>query len=50
MRLRRLHRDATYKEELGQLVVPLGRQADPATALTALLGELVPERSPAVAS
>ncbi|MGI8757846.1 MAG: transcription-repair coupling factor, partial [Acidimicrobiales bacterium] len=50
VRLRRLHRDATYKEDLGQLLVPLPRQGDPATALTALLGELVPERSPAVAS
>ncbi len=50
LRLRRLHREAIYREELGQLVVPLGRGAEPAGTLTELLGELLPERAPAVAS
>ena len=43
MRLRRLARDAIYKEEAGQLVVPLRRGEDPAGRLVALLTELVPE-------
>jgi transcription-repair coupling factor (superfamily II helicase) len=43
MRLRRLARDALYKEEAGQLVVPLRRGEDPAQRLVALLTELVPE-------
>ncbi|MDQ3462822.1 MAG: transcription-repair coupling factor, partial [Actinomycetota bacterium] len=42
IRLRRRHREAIYREEAGQLVVPLPATADPATALTALLGELLP--------
>ncbi len=50
MRLRRLHREAIYREELGQLVVPLARGVDPAVMLTGLLGELLPEQAPAVAS
>ncbi len=50
LRLRRLHREAIYREELGQLVVPLARGAEPAGTLTELLGELLPERAPAVAS
>jgi transcription-repair coupling factor (superfamily II helicase) len=45
MRLRRLARDAIYKEEAGQLVVPLRRGDDPATRLVALLTELVPAES-----
>jgi transcription-repair coupling factor (superfamily II helicase) len=43
MRLRRLARDAIYKEDAGQLVVPLRRGDDPARRLVALLTELVPE-------
>ncbi len=50
LRLRRLQRDAIYREELGQLVVPLARGADPALALTTLLATLLPEETPAVAS
>jgi transcription-repair coupling factor (superfamily II helicase) len=45
MRLRRLARDAIYKEEAGQLVVPLRRGEEPATRLVALLTELVPAES-----
>ena len=45
MRLRRLARDAIYKEEAGQLVVPLRRGDDPAARLVALLTELVPAES-----
>jgi transcription-repair coupling factor (superfamily II helicase) len=41
MRLRRLARDAIYKEDLKQLVVPLKRGVDPATQLVQLLTELV---------
>jgi transcription-repair coupling factor (superfamily II helicase) len=43
MRLRRLARDSIYKEEAGQLVVPLKRGEDPAARLVALLTELIPE-------
>jgi transcription-repair coupling factor (superfamily II helicase) len=50
IRLRRRHRDASYREEAGQLVVPLPAAADPATALTVLLAELLPPEAPAVAS
>nr|MDP9006860.1 transcription-repair coupling factor [Actinomycetota bacterium] len=50
VRLRRLHRDASYNEALGQLVFPLPRGADPVAAVCALLGELVPPPAPAVAS
>ncbi|HEV2809091.1 MAG TPA: transcription-repair coupling factor [Acidimicrobiales bacterium] len=50
VRLRRLHKDATYREELAQLVIPLPAGADPATVLTALLEELLPPDAPAVAS
>jgi hypothetical protein len=42
MRLRRLSRDAIYKEEQQQVVVPLKRGADPALFLTAFLQQLVP--------
>jgi transcription-repair coupling factor (superfamily II helicase) len=41
MRLRRLARDAIYKEDLKQLVIPLKRGVDPATQLVQLLTELV---------
>jgi transcription-repair coupling factor (superfamily II helicase) len=45
MRLRRLARDAIYKEEAGQLVIPLRRGEDAAARLVALLTELVPDAS-----
>jgi transcription-repair coupling factor (superfamily II helicase) len=50
IRLRRLAREAVYKEELRQLVVPLPRGADPATTLRELLAELVPAEEGALAS
>jgi transcription-repair coupling factor (superfamily II helicase) len=50
IRLQRLHRDAVYKEDLSQLVLPLPRGTDPASALVDLLRELVPEEEPSVAS
>ncbi len=50
LRLRRLARDALYKEELRQLVVPLPRGADVATVLRELLAELVPVEEGALAS
>ena len=50
VRLRRLHRDASYNEALGQLVIPLASGADPAAALTELLARLVPEPTASVAS
>ena len=42
MRLRRLARDAIYKEDLRQIVIPLKKNVDPATQLVAILQELVP--------
>jgi transcription-repair coupling factor (superfamily II helicase) len=42
MRLRRVSRDAIYKEDLGQIVLPLKRGADPALELVRILTELVP--------
>ncbi|MCU1381156.1 MAG: transcription-repair coupling factor [Acidimicrobiales bacterium] len=42
VRLRRLSREALYKEEQGQLVVPIRKGIDVAEALTVLLAELVP--------
>ena len=42
IRLRRLARDAVYKEEQGQLVVPLKRGVNAAYQPVALLGDLVP--------
>jgi len=51
IRLQRISRDAVYKEDLSQLVVPLRRGADPVEAVTILLAELVPaEAPPSVAS
>ncbi|MDQ3146178.1 MAG: transcription-repair coupling factor, partial [Actinomycetota bacterium] len=49
IRLRRLARDAVYKDDLGQLVVPLRKGVDVAATLTGLLSELVPSEE-AVAS
>ena len=42
MRLRRLHREATYREDLHQLVVPLATAERPAEVLRRLLEELFP--------
>ena len=42
IRLQRLWPKAVYKEEQAQVVVPLPRGADPAHALSDLLGQLVP--------
>jgi transcription-repair coupling factor (superfamily II helicase) len=42
IRLQRLSRDAVYKEDLNQLVVPVMRGADPVTAVLALIGQLLP--------
>ncbi len=50
IRLQRLLKDAVYKEDIEQLVVPLRRGADPADALVTLLGALVPEEAPPVLS
>src|SRR5438552_2055285 len=50
IRLRRLARDAVYKEDTGQLVVPLGRESDAVGRLRSLLGELVPAEPAPVAS
>ena len=46
-RLRRLAREAIYKEDLGQLVVPIPRSASsPASFLVGFLRELVPDAAP----
>jgi hypothetical protein len=50
IRLQRLYRNAVYKEDLGQLVLPLPPGTDPASALVELLGELVPTEEASVAS
>jgi transcription-repair coupling factor (superfamily II helicase) len=42
MRLKRLSKDAVYKEDAQQLVVPLRKGVDPTVQLVALLRELVP--------
>jgi len=42
IRLQRLSRDAVYKEDLGQLVVPVMRGADPLVAVLKLLEMLLP--------
>jgi transcription-repair coupling factor (superfamily II helicase) len=42
MRLRRVAKDAIYKEEIAQVVIPLKRGTDPATQLVSVLRELVP--------
>jgi transcription-repair coupling factor (superfamily II helicase) len=41
-RLRRLSRDAIYKEEARQLVVPIPRKREPADYLVEFLRELIP--------
>jgi transcription-repair coupling factor (superfamily II helicase) len=50
IRLRRLARDAVYKEDQRQLAVPLKRGTDVAAALVTLLRELVPPEAAPVAS
>jgi transcription-repair coupling factor (superfamily II helicase) len=50
IRLRRLAPSAVYKEEVGQLQVPLAKGIDPADALITLLAELVPAEAASVAS
>jgi len=42
MRLQRLARNAIFKQDLQQLVIPIPRDADPAEFLVAFLRELVP--------
>jgi transcription-repair coupling factor (superfamily II helicase) len=42
IRLKRLAPSAVYKDEVGQLIVPLAKGVDPAEALTTLIAELVP--------
>ncbi|MCU1484571.1 MAG: transcription-repair coupling factor [Actinomycetia bacterium] len=50
VRLRRLIKDALYKEEQGQLVVPIRKGNDVAEALILLLTELVPTEASSLAS
>ncbi len=45
MRLRRISKGAKYKEDLGQLVVPLPRGADASTFLAGFLRDLIPPAS-----
>jgi hypothetical protein len=42
IRLKRMVPKAVWKEDAGQLVVPLPRGSDPAADLAALLAQLVP--------
>jgi transcription-repair coupling factor (superfamily II helicase) len=42
MRLKRLARDAIYKEDQARVVLPLRRNVDPAAQVVALLRELIP--------
>jgi transcription-repair coupling factor (superfamily II helicase) len=42
MRLKRLLRDAVYKEDAGVLVVPIRKAADAVTGLAGLLQQLIP--------
>jgi hypothetical protein len=42
MRLKRLARDAIYKEDQARVVLPLRRNLDPATQVVAFLRELIP--------
>jgi transcription-repair coupling factor (superfamily II helicase) len=50
IRLQRLHPKAVYKEDLGQLVVPLPRGADPTAFLLEFLAAMVPAEDSSVAS
>jgi transcription-repair coupling factor (superfamily II helicase) len=48
-RLRRLSRDAIYKEDARQLVVPIPRKREPAAYLVEFLRELIPDEAPVAA-
>ncbi|HXW35549.1 MAG TPA: transcription-repair coupling factor, partial [Acidimicrobiales bacterium] len=50
VRLRRKHPDAVYKEDTGQLVVPLAEAGDLADELAALIRDLVPQERQAFES
>src|SRR5438105_4608333 len=50
IRLQRLYKEAVYKEELSQLVLPLPRGTDPAPFLVEALHELVPAEEASVVS
>ncbi|HZQ27629.1 MAG TPA: transcription-repair coupling factor, partial [Acidimicrobiales bacterium] len=50
IRLQRLHPKAVYKEDIGQIVLPVARGADPAEFLVAFLRDLVPAEAGSVAS
>ncbi|MDP8937594.1 MAG: DEAD/DEAH box helicase, partial [Actinomycetota bacterium] len=50
IRLQRLSREAVFKEDLDQLIVPVRRGADPTAAVVTLLRELVPPEPAAVAA
>ena len=50
IRLQRLYKQAVYKEDLQQLVMPLPRGTDPAPYLVEVLRELVPAEEPSVVS
>ncbi len=50
IRLRRVARDAVYKEDILQLVAPLARNVDPVWAVVQLLRVLVPEEAAPVVS
>jgi hypothetical protein len=46
IRLQRLHKGAVYKEDLGQVALPLARGADVAAALVSFLRDMVPAEGP----
>src|SRR5439155_22674294 len=48
IRLQRLVRDAVFKADQGQLVVPLPRDSEAVSFLVDLLARLVPDEEPAV--
>ncbi len=50
MRLRRISKGSKYKEDLGQLVVPLPRNTDASTFLTKFLRDLVPSDAESLVS
>ena len=49
IRLQRLYSKAIYKEEIGQLIVPIPRGANAAEFLVSFLSEMVPVDAPSVA-
>jgi hypothetical protein len=50
IRLARRFPKAVYKDDLGQIVLPVPARADPAEFLIAFLGEMVPAEAGSVAS